>query len=136
MADQTISVGNCPGCNHYPTQFVKVPECEDYVVHLPAPDHCEQRSAQDRIRELENKWDHYQELVRAHGFNGITHLLSEYRKLADAPHGELEVMGDIRIEEGEDHLQPYDKALVITFENPEMIRRAIRDGVCTFSFKE
>lgn len=53
----------------------------------------------------------------------------------DAPAGHLEVMGNIRIDEG-DELQPYDKALVITFDSAEDIRAAIAAGKCTFSFKE
>lgn len=54
---------------------------------------------------------------------------------AKLPHAGLEVMGDIQINEGGD-LQNYYRALVLTFNTNEDIRRAIAAEQCTFGFKE
>ena len=51
------------------------------------------------------------------------------------PHANLEVMGDIQIDEGGE-LQSYPRALVITFDSNEAIRAAIAAGKCTFEFKD
>ena len=51
------------------------------------------------------------------------------------PHAGLEVMGNIQINEGGD-LQNYYRALVLTFNTNEDVRRAIAAEQCTFGFKE
>lgn len=54
MVEEMISVGNCPKCGHFPTQFVAVEGGEDYYIHLPNAPHCDVRSAGDRVQELED----------------------------------------------------------------------------------
>ncbi len=51
------------------------------------------------------------------------------------PHAGLEVMGNIQINEGGD-LYTYYRALLMTFNTNEDIRRAIAAEQCTFGFKE
>mgnify|MGYP003630960618 CR=1 FL=1 len=51
------------------------------------------------------------------------------------PRAGLEVMGNIEVDEG-GQLQRYDRALVLTFNSTDEIRRAIAAEQCTFGFKE
>ena len=48
-----ISVGNCPDCEHFPTQFVKDPGGREYVRHLANAKRCRAYSEADRVQELE-----------------------------------------------------------------------------------
>lgn len=50
--------------------------------------------------------------------------------------GKLEVMGRIEIVEDEVDTYIYPMALLITFDNKEDIRAAIKDGECKFTFGE
>ncbi|EDM46246.1 hypothetical protein [Marinobacter algicola] len=61
--------------------------------------------------------------------------LREWRDQPKPPHAGLEVMGNIEVDEG-GQLQRYDRALVLTFNSTDEIRRAIAAEQCTFGFKE
>lgn len=49
--------------------------------------------------------------------------------------GRLSVMGEIEVKElgGESHTYPM--ALLITFDDKEAVRQAIKDGICRFEFR-
>ena len=46
----------------------------------------------------------------------------------------LAIMGEIDVKEPDGSTQHFPMALLITFDNPEQIRRAIKEGECKFVF--
>lgn len=51
--DESIVLGNCPECGHFPTQFVGDDTRLDYVIHLPDKANCK-AGPHDYIQNLEN----------------------------------------------------------------------------------
>jgi hypothetical protein len=47
----------------------------------------------------------------------------------------LAVMGEIEVKELDGESHTYPMALLITFDDKEQIRQAIKDGICRFEFR-
>lgn len=66
----------------------------------------------------------------------LSRRLREAKERAqNQPAGELQLMGNLRIDD-DGTTQPYDRALLITFDSEEATREAIIAGQCTFTFQE
>ena len=48
--------------------------------------------------------------------------------------GQLAIMGEIEVKELDGQGYIYPMALLVTFEDKEAIRQAIKDGMCRFEF--